>query len=48
MKAEGVSFRHAAELLRADLPPEALSTTKPAKVSTTQKLPGLLAASEDD
>ena len=48
MKAEGVSFRHAAELLRADLPPEALSTKTPAKVSTTQKLPGLLDASEDD
>jgi len=46
MRAEGVSFRHAAELLRADLPPTA--TGKPARTSTTQKLPGLLDADEDD
>jgi DNA primase len=48
MKAEGVSFRHAAELLRADLPPEGLSTGKPPERSTVPKLPGLLDASEDD
>ncbi|MFQ5767061.1 MAG: CHC2 zinc finger domain-containing protein, partial [Acidobacteriota bacterium] len=48
MRAEGVSFRHAAELLRADLPPEGLSKRKPPKVSSTPKLPGLLDASEDD
>ena len=48
MRAEGVSFRHAAELLRADLPPEGLSTKKPPKISTTPKLPGLLDASDDD
>ena len=48
MKAEGVSFRHAAELLRADLPPEGLTKGKPPKVGTTPKLPGLLDASEDD
>jgi DNA primase len=48
MRAEGVSFRHAAELLRVDLPPEGLSTKKPPKISTTPKLPGLLDASEDD
>lgn len=48
MKAEGVSFRHAAELLRADLPPEGLSTGKPVKLSTVPKLPGLLDASAGD
>ncbi len=46
MQAEGVSFRHAAELLRADLPPT--NTGTPVKTSTTQKLPGLLGADEDD
>jgi DNA primase catalytic core len=48
MRAEGVSFRHAAELLRADLPPEGLTTGKPPKLSTVPKLPGLLDASDDD
>jgi DNA primase catalytic core len=48
MRAEGVSFRHAAELLRADLPPEGLSKGKPPERSTVPKLPGLLGASEDD
>jgi len=48
MRAEGVSFRHAAELLRADLPPEGLSTGKPVKISTVPKLPGLLDASAGD
>jgi len=48
MRAEGVSFRHAAELLRADLPPEGLSKGKPPERSTVPKLPGLLAASEGD
>ena len=48
MRAEGVSFRHAAELLRADLPPEGLSKSKPPERSTVPKLPGLLDASEDD
>jgi DNA primase catalytic core len=48
MKAEGVSFRHAAELLRADLPPEGLSKSKPPERSTVPKLPGLLDASEGD
>ena len=37
MRSEGVSFRHAVELLRADAP---LSTaTKPVKVSTVRRLP---------
>src|ERR1019366_3070717 len=37
MKAEGVSFRHAVELLRADVPASAVSG--PVKVSTVRKLP---------
>jgi DNA primase len=48
MRAEGLSFRHAVELLRADLPPEELSTGKPVKLSTVPKLPGLLDANESD
>ncbi|MCL4684867.1 toprim domain-containing protein [Myxococcota bacterium] len=48
MRAEGISFRHAAELLRADLPPEGLTKGKPPERSTAPKLPGLLDASEDD
>jgi DNA primase catalytic core len=48
MRAEGVSFRHAAELLRADLPPEGLTKGKPPKLSTVPKLPGLLDASDGD
>jgi DNA primase catalytic core len=46
MKAEGVSFRHAVELLRADAP---LSTTaKPAKVSTVRRLPTAVSVEADD
>src|SRR3990172_6689655 len=48
MRAEGVSFRHAAELLRADLPPEGLSKGKPPERSTVPKLPGLLDVSAGD
>ena len=39
MRAEGVSFRHAAELLRTDLPPEGLSKSPQPKLSTVPKLP---------
>jgi DNA primase catalytic core len=46
MKAEGVSFRHAVELLRADAP---LGTTaKPVKVSTVRRLPAPVSAEADD
>ena len=48
MKAEGVSFRHAAELLRNDLPPEGLTKGPPPERSSVPKLPGLLDASADD
>ncbi len=48
-EARGVKLeRHAAELLRADLPPEGLTTGKPPKLSMVPKLPGLLDASDDD
>ncbi len=39
MKAEGVSFRHAVELLRADVPLAAESGSPPAKRSTVRRLP---------
>jgi DNA primase len=46
MKSEGVSFRHAVELLRADAP---LSTaTKPVKVSTVRRLPAPVSVEADD
>ena len=46
MKSEGVSFRHAVELLRTDAP---LSTTaKPVKVSTVRRLPAPVSVEADD
>jgi len=45
MKAEGVSFRHAVELLQADYQPLAAG---PVKRSTVQKLPTTLEASAED
>ena len=44
MRAEGVSFRHAVELLRADYAPEGLAT--PVARSTVVKLPTLSAADD--
>lgn len=42
MRAEGVSFRHAAELLRADFPSLATPfSSAPVKTSTVRKLPDL-------
>ena len=46
MKAEGVSFRHAVELLRADVP--AGSGSEPVKYSTVRKLPAPVDVSLDD
>jgi DNA primase len=46
MKAEGVSFRHAVEILRADLPLS--GTAKPVKVSTVRRLPAPVSAEADD
>jgi DNA primase catalytic core len=56
MKAEGVSYRHALELLRADLPsleafpekPRGRQQGKVAKQTTTPKLPVLLERSAED
>ena len=46
MKAEGVSFRHAVELLRADVPVGV--GTEPVKTSTVRKLPPPVDVSLDD
>jgi DNA primase catalytic core len=48
MKAEGISFRHAVELLRADHLPLAASSTQPVKVGTVRKLPPPVAREADD
>lgn len=53
MKAEGVSFRHAAELLRNDAglslsPTSAADAGQPAKRSVLRKLPAPVEASDDD
>lgn len=45
MKAEGVSFRHAVEWLRNDLP---LAADAPVKQSTVRKLPAPVSADADD
>ena len=41
MKAEGISFRHAVELLRKDHLPLAASPIQPVKKCTVPKLPAL-------
>jgi DNA primase len=46
MKAEGVSFRHAVELLRADVPVD--SSAPPVKTSTVRKLPPPVDRTADD
>ena len=43
MKTQGVSFRHAVEILRSDVPALA-APAQPVKQSTTKKLNGLLSA----
>ena len=48
MKAEGVSFRHAVELLLADYAPSLVADTAPAKRSKAQKLPTSLNAHAED
>jgi len=49
MRTEGVSFRHAVELLRSDLPPSAARPpSRVVKTSTVQKLPGLLERDAED
>jgi DNA primase len=46
MKAEGVSFRHAVELLWTDAP--LATSAKPVKVSTVRRLPAPVSAEADD
>jgi hypothetical protein len=56
MKAEGVSYRHAIELLKADIPSLAAFPEKPrgrqrakvAKQTTTPKLPAVVERNADD
>ncbi len=48
MKAEGVSFRHAVELLRADLPASSGQDAEPVRQSTVQKLPSPLDFDAED
>ncbi len=48
MKAQGVSFRHAVELLREDYLPLAAAPVQPVKQSTVRKLPPPVAREADD
>ena len=48
MRAEGISFRHAVELLRADHLPLAPSPNQPVKHGTVRKLPPPIAREADD
>ena len=48
MKANGISFRHAVELLRADYLPLAAAPVQPVKKSTVPKLPAPVAREADD
>jgi DNA primase catalytic core len=48
MKAEGVSFRHAVELLLSDFQPSLVAESGPAKRSTVQKLPTPLSGEAED
>jgi DNA primase catalytic core len=48
MKAEGISFRHAVELLQNDWLPLAAASSVPPKKSTVTKLPTALETDQDD
>ena len=48
MKAQGVSFRHAVELLKEDHFPLAADSSQPVKQSTVRKLPPPVARDADD
>jgi len=48
MKSQGVSFRHAVELLREGIPPLATGAVKPVRQSTTPKLAAPVALGADD
>jgi DNA primase catalytic core len=47
MKSQGISFRHAVELLKNDIPSLAAVSEKPIKKSTTKKLNTLLSADDE-
>ena len=48
MRVEGVSFRHAVELLRDGVAPTRLTESGPARVSTVTRLPSPLERTADD
>jgi len=48
MRADGISFRHAVELLKADHLPTAAAPIQPVKVGTVRKLPPPVAREADD
>jgi len=48
MRVEGVSFRHAVELLRDGVAPTRLTESGPARISTVAKLPSPLERTADD
>ncbi len=48
MKKEGISFKHAVELLRDGVAPDLAANTKPVKRSTTTKLPATLESNTED
>lgn len=48
MRAEGISFRHAVEMLRADHLPLVAASSVPVKKSTVPKLPAPIAREADD
>jgi DNA primase len=48
MRAQGVSFKHALEILRRDLLPTSTSAGPPPKKSTVPKLPPLIQQTADD
>jgi len=48
MKKEGISFRHAVELLRDGTLPDSVATSQPVKRSTTPKLPATVESNSED
>ncbi|MCP4285409.1 MAG: DNA primase, partial [Gammaproteobacteria bacterium] len=48
MKAEGVSFRHAVELLQADYDPSLVANSSPIKHTTVRRLPTALEHNAED
>jgi DNA primase catalytic core len=48
MRADGISFRHAVELLKTDHLPTSAEPIQPVKISTVRKLPAPIARDADD